>query len=573
MHMKTSKYKITIAAMACIIAMDFPTNAIAQVKTYNEEITVVATFDPIIPDAFKISSNPAVDDSITSVPIMNYNIMPRLADVKPTIEPLPAVKLVAEPISKLYRNYIRAGIGNYAALYGELFMSSLRSKQYLTSVHLKHQSAAGEIKGYGLPANSRNEAAITASKYFDEHTLSGKVFYYRDGLHLYGYKPADFPDTTIKKDDVKQRYYKAGASATFGSNYKNNDELNHSFGLSYYHMAGLYENSENNLNFTTTFDKRYDLLQLGTDQILGFTGGYNFLNQKDSLAKTNSGILLINPFIKAEVNEYSFMAGIKLNIATGKVSKVRLYPVAEARLELIPDALKLYAGFTGSMERSSLQSITEQNLYISSAIPWDYEYERFKIYGGFESNISRSFNFNGSISSSTFENFPLFITDTSAYLLNSFTVVYDNISAVKLKGELEFIKTAHLHLGLNGTYTHYKKGEQEYAWYKPAYEFEFTGRYDIQNKIVITAKAIINGSVWAAVPIKPTYRILARDKYIFEAQKIKGWTDINLGAEYRFNKALSFWINFNNLTNNKYYRWNNYRSYGFNLLGGLSYSF
>jgi outer membrane receptor protein involved in Fe transport len=36
---------------------------------------------------------------------------------------------------------------------------------------------------------------------------------------------------------------------------------------------------------------------------------------------------------------------------------------------------------------------------------------------------------------------------------------------------------------------------------------------------------------------------------------------------------LSFWLNFNNLTNNKYYRWNNYRSYGINLLGGVSYSF
>jgi len=241
-----SKYKISIVTLICFFLVVASIPAIAQVKTYNEEITVVAAFDPIIPDAFKITSNPAVDDSITSVPVMNYNIMPRLADVKPVIEPLPAVKLVAEPVSKLYRNYIRAGVGNYSTVYGELFMSSLRSKQYLTSVHLKHQSSAGEIKDYGPPANSRDEADVTATKYFDNYTLSGKVFYYRDGLHLYGYKPADFPDTVIEKDDVKQRYYTAGTSATFGSNFKDNDKLNHTFGLSYYHMAGLYENMENN---------------------------------------------------------------------------------------------------------------------------------------------------------------------------------------------------------------------------------------------------------------------------------------------------------------------------------------
>lgn len=569
-----SKYKISLVTLVCFYAMAVSTRAYAQVKTYNEEITVVAPFDPIIPDAFKISSNPAIDDSITSVPVMNYTITPRMADVKPAIDPLPAVKLVAEPVSKLYRNYIRAGAGNYSALYGELFMSSLRSRQYLTSVHLKHQSAAGEIKEYGPPANSRDEANVTLTKYFDELTLTGKVFYNRDGLHLYGYKPGDFPDTTIKKDDVKQRYYTAGASATFSSNYKDNEKLNHSIGLSYYHMAGLYENFENNVNFTATFDKRYDLLKLGTEQVLGITGGYNFLNQVDSLGKTNSGILLINPFIKAEVNEYSFMAGFKLDIGTGVSTIVRLYPVAEARLELIPGALKLYAGFTGNMAHSSMQSITEQNLYVSSVIPSNYEFEKFRIYGGFQSNISKSFNFNGSITSSTFENYPLFITDTSAYLLNSFTVIYDNINAVKLKGELEFVKAAHLRLGLNGTYTHYKTAHQEYAWYKPAYEFELTGRYDIQNKIVITAKAVINGPVWASVPsANPLFNGNGEAKYIFKPEKLEGWTDLNLGVEYRFTKALSFWINFNNLTNKKYYRWNNYRSYGINLLGGVSFSF
>jgi outer membrane receptor protein involved in Fe transport len=127
-------------------------------------------------------------------------------------------------------------------------------------------------------------------------------------------------------------------------------------------------------------------------------------------------------------------------------------------------------------------------------------------------------------------------------------------------------------LALNGTYTHYKTTEQQYAWHKPAYDLEFTGRYNIQEKIVLTAKAIITGPVWALVPVHVNY-FISGPEFIMQAKKLKGWTDINLGAEYRFNKALSFWININNLTNSKYYRWSNYRSYGINLLGGVSYSF
>ncbi len=574
MQIKMSKYKFTLALIVSSIAMLFPARLWAQAKTYNEEITVVAPFDPIIPDAFKISQNPAADDTSTHVPLMNYNIMPRKADVRPVIETLPAVKLVAEPLSKLYRNYIRAGAGNYSALYGELFISSLRSKEYLTSFHLKQQSAAGTIKDYGPAGNSRTEAELTVAKYFGEHTLSGKAFYYRDGLHLYGYKPDDFAGITITKDDIKQHYATAGATATFGSNYKTADKLNHSFALSYYHMAGLYESRENNVQFTAGLDKKYDLLKLGKDQVLGMTAGYNFLNQGDSIHHTNSGIFLLNPYIKAQVNEYSLKAGFKVNIASDSVTKAHLYPVIEARLELIPDALKLYAGIDGGMEHTSLKSITEQNLFISSVLPWNYVYDKFKIYGGFQSNISRSFNFNGSISSSTYENYPLFVTDTAAALLNSFTLLYDNISTVTLKGELEFVKSSRLRLALNGTYTHYKTLDQEYAWYKPAYEFEFTGRYNIQDKIILTTKVTVNGAVWALVPaLGNAGDKIAASAYVLKAEKLKGWADINLGAEYRFNKALSFWLNANNITNSKYTRWYNYPSYGLNLLAGASYSF
>lgn len=571
MHINKSPYKNTNLLLSCFLFLiAFTINA--QVKTYNEEITVVAAYDPIIPDAFKISKNPLITDTITKIPVMNYTILPRIADVKPFIDPLPAVKLVAEPLNKLYRNYIKAGAGNYSSLYGELFMSTLRSKKHLTSLQLKHHSASGEIKNYGPPQNSQDKAELSGTRYFKESTLTGKAFYTRDGIHLYGYKPADFPDTVIEKDDIRQRYYTAGATVSYGSNYKAADKLNHSFGLSYYHLAGLYENHENSVKFTTTIDKQFDLFKIENDQVLGITAGYDFLNQHDSLGHINSGIFLINPFIKAEVNEYSFRVGFKLNISSDTLTKGHLFPEAEARLELIPNALKLYAGITGGMERTSLQSITEQNLYVSSVLPWNYVYDKFKIYGGFQSNISRSFNFNGSISSSSFENYPFFVTDTNAYLLNSYTLLYDNMSVVKIKAELEFVKSSRLQLALTGTYNHYNTVDQEYAWYKPAYEFGFSGRYDFQNKIALTAKAVVNGPVWALVPVSVQY-IAPGPEYIFESQQIKGWVDLNIGTEYRFNKALSFWINFNNITNSKYYNWNNYRTYGFNLLGGVSYSF
>lgn len=571
MHtIKLNKY-INLMLLALVVLLtNMP--GMGQTKNYNEEITVVAPYDPIIPDAFKISFNPAINDTITSLPVMKYNVMPLIANVRPEIEKLPAVKLVAEPIQKIYRNYLKIGAGNNASLYGELYSSSLRSKKSLIAFRLKHQSSAGKIKDYGPPKNSKNEVTLNATRFFDMHNLSGKLFYVRDVAHLYGFKVLDFPP--VEKDDIHQRFFRIGGDAEFKSTYKSENKLNHAFGATYYYMQGLNQDKEGNFKLTAAIDKTVSWLKITEKQQVGIVSGYSHLTQTDSIHKFTSGIFILNPYMKAKYNEYSVMLGFKMNLGIDTVTKAKLFPVIEAKLELIPGALKLYAGISGGMERTSMKTTLELNPFINAVMPWNYVVNKFNAYGGLQSNISRSINFNASISSSTFENYPLFVTDTNATLLNTFTYVYDDINEVKIKAELELVKSSKLRLAATGIYNHYKTTLQEYAWYKPTYEITIAGRYDIQNKIILTSSATINSKVWALVP-EPGAILHETNSptYIMTAQQLKGWVDVNIGAEYRFNKALSFWLNINNLSHSRYYKWNNYRSYGINLLGGVSYSF
>ena len=55
--------------------------------------------------------------------------------------------------------------------------------------------------------------------------------------------------------------------------------------------------------------------------------------------------------------------------------------------------------------------------------------------------------------------------------------------------------------------------------------------------------------------------------------KLKGAFDLSSGAEFRITKNFNLWLQLNNILNNKYERWNQYQVYGFNLLGGITYSF
>ena len=55
--------------------------------------------------------------------------------------------------------------------------------------------------------------------------------------------------------------------------------------------------------------------------------------------------------------------------------------------------------------------------------------------------------------------------------------------------------------------------------------------------------------------------------------KLNGAIDLNAGLEFRITKNINLWTQFNNITNKQYQRWNQYPVYGFNLLGGIVFSF
>ena len=59
----------------------------------------------------------------------------------------------------------------------------------------------------------------------------------------------------------------------------------------------------------------------------------------------------------------------------------------------------------------------------------------------------------------------------------------------------------------------------------------------------------------------------------FQNRKLGPAFDLNTGVEFAVMPKLNVWLQFNNLFNNKYERWNQYPVLGFNMLAGVVYSF
>jgi hypothetical protein len=54
--------------------------------------------------------------------------------------------------------------------------------------------------------------------------------------------------------------------------------------------------------------------------------------------------------------------------------------------------------------------------------------------------------------------------------------------------------------------------------------------------------------------------------------KLPAYPNLNLGVEYKYTQAMSFWLKCDNISYNRYYEWNYYLAHNFMILAGFTYS-
>lgn len=530
----------------------------------NEQVTVVAAYEPSIPDANKLSINPSADETEVKLPEMTYSIKSQQMETTLTPDIITPVKLVGEPQKKLYRNYARLGFGNYTTPYAEFFANSLRSKSYAFGVHLKHLSSSGKIEDYPKSSNSLNLVQISAQKFTDNHTISSGVGYRRNVVHHYGFKPSDY-SFPVNEDDLKQKFNRINANVGIKSNYTDADQLNHQIGLSFSNIADHFDTRESLISIRANADKRFELFDLTDYQSLGIETDLDFTGYKDSTLKQKSALLSFRPFISTEFNEYKLKFGINLSFQADSISKAYLFPFAEAQVRAMNDDVVITAGITGNLSRQGFDKLSDINPFVQSILPLQYSRERFAFYAGARARAGNHINLLASFRSSSVADEAFFVNDELQPTFNRFTVVYEEGNVLKGRFEAEYQSAERIKIKAFAGFEKWSLKSNSKPWHRPSSQFGVEAYYNIQNKIIAKAGITANGKQFARIP--------SDSENVYTEESIKGYADLNLGLEYRYTKLLSGFINFSNLTGARYFNWYNYPGYRFMLMGGVSYSF
>jgi hypothetical protein len=551
---------LVITTIFICTLLTFNKVAISQTKL-NDNVIVVKPYDPTVGDAYKINLLPEINDTSGVKNIFNYKVYPTQLPVDFQVLPIQPAKMVGEPISKLYSTYLKAGYGNYNTLLGEGGINMLRSKDYSGGFYIKHNSSITKLKlanDFKSPASySDNNVKIFGKKFFENSTLYGDASYIRNALHYYGYDTA-FTDTVIEKKQVFQHYNTITGNAGLLTNYKDSTHINYDVNLKYEYFEDHYKSYQN------LFDLRADVNSFYKNELIGGTIGISWINKNSAMDTLNNALVTINPWVRLSGDNWKINCGLAMNVdAYSDSTFYHFYPNVNMQYNVIENFLIPFIGIDGGMIQNHFSKMAKENPYTRPGLQMNNTNNKINIFAGLKGNFSKKISFLVKGTYGTYDNMYFFVNvNDSMAIGNYFDVVYDKVELLHFNGEVSYKNSEKLNIFLKGNYYKYTLKTLDKPWHKPEWDVTLTTRYNLRNKIIVALDVFCLGDRYA-----PNFR--TPDSPF----KLKNTIDANIGIEYRYSKVLSAFLNLNNITASKKYYWNFYPTQGFNILGGLTYSF
>lgn len=563
-------YKFFVITLVVILGL---TSFLKAQNPQVEEITVVGSFNPAISDANKITRNPVIDDTTISMPPLQYSIISRPLFVSFPVYTIEAQKVKPEPDPAYRRNYLRIGFGSLMSPYAEFFAGKPNSKRTAFGVHYRHFSILSDLKDYSKSTLSENSLSVFGKHVGQSLVWDGETSFRRNKLHYYGFQPATLPDSLIPPtDSTRQVYSRFQVRAGFRNAENAQSDVNYGAFVRANWFGNRFKTQELNAGFDAWINYQTDALSTRKNDRLGLDISFDYWhNSWKNLPSSNASLLALKPHFRTDFEEYEILLGLNTSIVNDSAgARVYLFPDIRGGLTIVKEVLKVYVGMRGDITRNGMEALTSVNPFAAPELPLNFRKNSFEFYGGVNTSLGRHMGFNASISNSSFKNQAFFINDTLSYpLFNRFAVVYDSGSMLRVKGEISYHRRESIHVTLGAEYTSYTLENELKPWHMPELTAFATLRITALDRLVLKSSFEFRGARYARLFEKKPDGSWAEP----EPLRLDPFVDLSLGLEYRINRRLSAFADFNNLTGGNYQYWNRFPVYGFNALGGITYSF
>lgn len=552
-----------------------------------ETVTVVKSYTPSVSDAFKIKSVPDLNDSLVQQKKeIQYSIfsVPVASTFSPQKgKPTPVQKGKTE---KLYNTSVTAALGNYNNAIADFYTSrDIDRGDKRLDLALNHLSSRGDIDNTPLDTDFYN-TELNASYTQKERDWEwfAKLGFQHQLYNWYGLPENIFDEATILAIDEKQNYYKAQVAGGLNAE----DGVFRKGDLLYRRFWDAVESAENRVVLAPTIEVPLSDAELEVVTKFDYVGG-SFtnatLNNTLNSPSIDYGQLQfgINPSIVILRDDLVLKLGANLVYGLETVnsgSNFYIYPAVIASYRISDEMAIVYGGVEGQLRQNSYYDFVEENPYVSPTLSIQPTDEQYNARLGLRGQLLPFLSYNLKATYTAENRRPLFVLnpintfrdDEKGYNFgNSFQVFYDDIRTTGFFAEINVDVNRSFSFSLNGAYYNYNTETDNPAWNLPELKSSLFMDYQISDQWSIGANLFYIGERkdFSSVALENTEpsdfpaTILSLDSYF----------DANVNLSYRMNDQLSLFIRANNLANNQYERWANFRVQSFQVLAGISYKF
>ena len=512
-------------------------------------VVITSAYKPSVRPASKINfsaATPAVD---TTRPRLQYNVPAQ--NLFFTYQPAslkPLALSIDTGINWQNENFIKVGAGNFSTPFLQAGISLGDGTGSMFNIHTKHISQKGKLP-FQQYSHSNADLIGTFNQPGSNTEFRAKVGFDKFTTYQYGYRPDSLKFT---KDQLRNSF----TTFNIGSGFRN--KTVNSYGISYNPSVDVNFFQDNNKGNETTVLVNAPLSKTFGKVFgfnLGFVADVTTLKRFDG-SKTKNNLYYITPEILFKSPNFNFTGGF---IPSWDNQKFNLLPNFNILVKMKDERFVLQGGWKGYYQKNTYQSLATFNPWINQ--PADLLNTRIKEqYAGFKGSAGSHLTYNARVAYLNYSNAALLANDNIDG--KSFVTLYEpEMKALRLHGEVGYTVQEKFSLLAGATISQYT-GLQNNAKAWGLLPLEVTGSLrwqvlkDLQFKTDLFA--------WDGA----RYRNKAGSD-----QKSKAAFDLNTGVEFTVMPKLNLWVQFNNVFNNRYQRWNQYEVLGFNVLGGIVYSF
>ena len=529
------------------------------------------------PPAYNITNVPASSDFKTSL-IQGEDISPKFE-------------------AENQNNYFQLGMGNYGKILADGLISTTLENDMEVGADVHFLSTNGLKKVYDW--NSKQSSANIGA-FLNSYGELGKFSVNADyGLNDYNYYGIYALTPASSNVDLQQKTnrFKVNGYYDFYSNEILNDVrlkssfLSDHFGAKESQAEVLVNLSKHGVEFPSFDDVRFnadfginletvktdfDLLDKNSSQFLNAT-----LAPKMTFFKGDSYLMI--------GSDFSFLNAKNSNLVLAeqvKNNKTYWFPKAEVQFAAA-DEFKFYGGITGGLHLNSYANLLEQNPYLVSDQELRATETKYKFYFGLRGDIDQQIKYDFSAGFGKmndilfFKANDLFNYDVDynrpAYdFANTFSSVYDNGTVSEAKASIQYFPLANLSLDAEINFEKYNLDNNDNIYYKPLIKASLGGKYSMLDKKLNLGAKMIFGSDQTTNSFEVNNDGINPNSFISTQNtndKVGGFADLNLSAEYKVHKNFSIFALGNNLLNTQYQTYKGYKVLGAQIVGGVKISF